>query len=70
MLLSKELIFSAFLVLINTPSMAQNTHGKKQMQWDYSPPLCWSLKELNYNQVWFQLVSLPLTWSLLTQLQT
>lgn len=39
MLLSKELIFSAFLVLVNIPSMARNIHGKKQMQWHYSPPL-------------------------------
>lgn len=32
--------------------------------------LCWSLEELSYNQVWFQLVSLPLTARLLTPLQT
>lgn len=36
MLLSEKV---SFFVLINTPSMAQNTHGKKQMQWDYSAPL-------------------------------
>lgn len=31
--------FCASFVLINTPSVAQNTHGKKQMQRDYSAPL-------------------------------
>lgn len=36
MLLSEEI---SFFVLIDTPSMAQNTHGKEQMQWDYSAPL-------------------------------